>query len=74
MWVSYKHKNYWIMCEHFHGKYKHYHIKYFPFLKNKVTISMFFLGYSIPRSFVNFTPEELQALRVYDIIDDISNN
>ena len=74
MWVSYDNEHFWTMCEHFHGKYKDYHIKYFPFLKDKKIQTMCFWGYSIPRRFVHFTAEELQALRVYDLIDHISPN
>lgn len=74
MWVSYHNEHFWTMCENFHGKYKDYHVKYFPFLEEKNIQTRCFLGYSIPRKFVNFTPEEMEELRVYGIIDKINYN
>ena len=76
MWVLSFNNYYWSMCETMNGKYKDYHIKFFPFLADQAgnIETIYFYGYSVPRKFVHLTKEQKNKLKIYNLLNNINNN
>ena len=76
MWVSSFNTFYWSMCTDLNGKYKNYHVEYFPFLadKEKDIEEIYFYGYSTSRKFVHLTTEQKNRLKIYTLLDGICKN
>jgi len=76
MWVSSFNSFYWSMSETMNGKYKDYHIHFFPFLADKEKDIEFihFYGYSVPRKFVHLTTEQKNRLKIFTLLDGICKN
>lgn len=76
MWVCGYTPYYWTLCETMNGKYKDYHVQYFPFLSGRQDDieTIHFTGYSVPMKFLHLTQDEIEQLRVFDLIDKINYN
>ena len=53
MWVLSFNAFYWSMCETMNGKYKDYHVKYFPFLADQAgnIETIYFYGWNLPDNY-----------------------
>jgi len=76
MWVSSFNAYYWSMCKTMNGKYKDYHVKYFPFLADQAgNIEIIhFYGYSVPRKFVHLSTKQKNKLKIFDLLNTLNNN